>query len=87
MAPDFERLVRTVFMLEMWVDLAALLAPQAEQGGLVIAHDCPGVRSADKLAALGISGKIQCICSHLCGLLFGIGPGFGLSAMNLGLAS
>ena len=30
------------------LDLAALFPPQAEQGGLVIAHDDPGVRAADE---------------------------------------
>ena len=30
------------------LDLAALLAPQAKQGPLVVAHDDPGVRAADE---------------------------------------
>ena len=33
------------------LDLAALLAPEAEQGGFIIAHDDPGVRAADEVAA------------------------------------
>ena len=33
-------------------DLAALLPPQADEGGFVIAHDGPGVRAADELAAI-----------------------------------
>ena len=35
------------------LDLAALLAPEPEQGGLVIAHDDPGVRAADEGATVG----------------------------------
>ena len=34
------------------LDLAALFPPQPEQGGLVVAHDDPGVRAADKGAAV-----------------------------------
>ena len=34
------------------LDLAALFPPQAEQGGLVIAHDDPGVRAADEVTAM-----------------------------------
>ena len=30
------------------LDLAALLPPQPDQGGFVIAHDDPGIRAADK---------------------------------------
>ena len=33
------------------LDLAALLPPQPEQGGFVVAHDDPGVRAADESAA------------------------------------
>jgi len=33
-------------------DLAALFPPQPDQGGLVIAHDDPGVGAADKAAAV-----------------------------------
>ena len=33
-------------------DLAALFAPKPEQGGLVVAHDDPGVRAADEGAAV-----------------------------------
>jgi transposase len=33
------------------LDFAALLAPEAEQGGLVVAHDDPGVGAADEVAA------------------------------------
>ena len=34
------------------LDLAALLAPKADEGGLIIAHDDPGVRAADEVAAI-----------------------------------
>jgi hypothetical protein len=33
------------------LDLAALFAPEAEQGALVIAHDDPGIRATDEMAA------------------------------------
>ncbi len=33
-------------------DLAALFPPQAQQGGLVVAHDDPGVRAADEITAV-----------------------------------
>ena len=39
-----DQVVRKVLGL----DLAALFPPQAEQGGLVVAHDNPGVRAAYK---------------------------------------
>ena len=39
-----EEVVGEIFRL----DLAALLAPQAEEGGLVVAQDDAGVRAADK---------------------------------------
>ncbi len=32
--------------------LAALLAPEAEQGGLVLAHDDPGIRAANEAAPM-----------------------------------
>ena len=41
------------------LDLAALFPPEAEQGGLVVAHDDPGVGAADEAAAL-----------HSCNCLF-----------------
>ena len=34
------------------LDLAPFFPPQAEQGGLVIAHDDAGVRAADKAAPM-----------------------------------
>ena len=34
----------------LWLDLAALFPPEPEQGILIIAHDDPGVRAADKVA-------------------------------------
>ena len=34
------------------LDLAALLAPEPEQGGLVVAHDDPGVRAANEGATI-----------------------------------
>ena len=33
------------------LDLAPFFLPQSDQGGLVIAHDDPGVQAADKRAA------------------------------------
>jgi hypothetical protein len=34
---------------------ASLFPPEAEQGGLIIAHDDPGVRAADEGATVDIS--------------------------------
>ena len=34
------------------LDLAALFPPEPEQGGLVVAHDDPGVRAADEAAPM-----------------------------------
>ena len=34
------------------LDLAALFPPEAEQGAFVVAHDDPGVRAADEVAAV-----------------------------------
>jgi len=36
------------------LDVAAFLAPQPQQGGLVIPHDDPGVRPADEGTAIGV---------------------------------
>jgi hypothetical protein len=36
----------------LWLDLAPFLPPEAEEGGLIIAHDDPGVRAADEEAAV-----------------------------------
>jgi hypothetical protein len=36
----------------LWLDLAALLPPEAEQSGLIVAHDDPGVRAADEGTAI-----------------------------------
>src|SRR5262249_7848245 len=35
----------------LWLGLAAFLAPQADQGGLIAAHDDPGVGAANEVAA------------------------------------
>ena len=35
------------------LDLTALLAPEPQQGGFVIAHDDPSVRAADEAPTLG----------------------------------
>jgi hypothetical protein len=34
----------------LWLDLAAFLPPEAEEGGFVGAHDDAGVRAADETA-------------------------------------
>ena len=34
------------------LDLAALLAPEPEEGGLVVAHDDPGIGAADEVATI-----------------------------------
>ncbi len=33
----------------LWFGFAALFAPEAEEGGFVVAHDDPGVRAADEI--------------------------------------
>ena len=48
------------------LDLAALFPPQPEQGGLIVAHDDPGVRAADKVTAFGFSGQARRIRTHMC---------------------
>ena len=46
----------------LWLDFAALLPPETLQGGLVVAHDDPGIRAADKCAArqIDIDGIPRC---------------------------
>ena len=43
----------------LWLNLAAFFPPQPQQGGLVVAHDDPGVRAADEGTA-GMAGP----CVH-----------------------
>jgi hypothetical protein len=33
------------------LDLAPLFSPQPDKGGLIVAHDDPGVRAADEITA------------------------------------
>src|SRR6516162_209227 len=35
------------------LDLAAFLAPEADQGGFFVAHDDPGIRAAEEAAPIG----------------------------------
>ncbi len=44
-----DEIVRKVLRL----DLAALLAPQPDEGRLVVAHDDPGIGTANEVAAIG----------------------------------
>src|SRR5437868_2771031 len=44
------------------LSLAALLAPELDQGRLVIAHDDPGVRTANKGAAVSVG---FCVGIHI----------------------
>jgi hypothetical protein len=37
------------------LDLATFLLPEPKEGSLIIAHDDPGVRTTDKIAAIGRS--------------------------------
>ena len=46
------------------LDFAPLLPPQAKKGGLVIAHDDPGVRAADERAALCCADRRKPICTQ-----------------------
>ena len=38
----------------LWLNLTAFLAPKAQQGGFVVAHDDSGVRAADENTAVSI---------------------------------
>ena len=44
----------------LWLDFAALLPPEADKGGFVIAHDSPGVRAADEAPAVNRK-SIRCV--------------------------
>jgi hypothetical protein len=44
--------------------LAPFLAPEADQGGFIAAHDDPGVRAADERTALDKFAKLYCIRKH-----------------------
>jgi hypothetical protein len=33
----------------LWLDLAALFPPKAEEGRFIVAHNDPGVRTADEI--------------------------------------
>ena len=59
---DHSELDNEVAREVLGLDLAALLPPEAEQGGLVVAHDDPGIRAADESAAVRIDseGVPQC---------------------------
>ena len=39
------------------LDFAPLLAPQADQGGFIVAHDDPGVRAADEAPPIETFGR------------------------------
>ena len=53
------------------LDLAALLPPEAEQGGFIVAHDDPGVRAADEGAAVNPINRSPAI-SDLANGAFGL---------------
>ena len=47
------------------LDLAALFLPQPDQGGFIVAHDDPGVRAADEIAAVYFLGTdFSCNSRH-----------------------
>jgi hypothetical protein len=50
-------------------DLCALLPPQAEEGGLIIAHDDPGIGATDEIAPIRETGifSVQSHCTLLSG--------------------
>jgi len=55
-------------LTRLWREKRGEVEPQDLSGNLIAliaSHDDPGVRAADKVAALGISGKIWRIGSHL----------------------
>jgi hypothetical protein len=41
----------------LWSDLAAFFPPKAEQRGLIIAHDGPGIRTTDEAASFAESAN------------------------------
>ena len=43
--------------------LASFLAPEADQGGLIVAHDDPGIRAADERTALDKFAKLNLTAS------------------------
>ena len=47
------------------LSLAAFLAPQAEQGGFIVAHNDPGIGAADEISAFGRFGPAYS-CDHPC---------------------
>ena len=59
------------------LDLAALLAPEAQQGGLVVAHDDPGVRAADEAAPVEELAIFEFDRAISCSFM-GLGHGAGM---------
>jgi hypothetical protein len=47
----------------LWLDLTALFTREADEGGLVVAHDGPGVRAADECAALCHADRRKPVCT------------------------
>jgi hypothetical protein len=45
--PELHQNVGEVFRL----DLAPLLAPQAQQSGLIVVHDCSGIGTTDEISS------------------------------------
>ena len=45
-------------------DLTALLLPKMEQSGLVVAHDDPGIRAANEMAAFRLAPRFQRVVQH-----------------------
>ena len=48
----------------LWLNLAALFVPYADQCLLIVAHDDPGIRAADEVTA-GFHWKSQSFCCHV----------------------
>ena len=55
-----DEVARQIFRL----DFAALLAPEAKQRGLIIAHDDSRIRAADEAAPMRRIGYSLCLCVH-----------------------
>jgi|SRR5580658_9016504 hypothetical protein len=56
---DCTKLDNKVSREVLWLGLATFLPPQPHQGGLVIAHDDPGVGAPDEISPFGFAERLQ----------------------------
>jgi hypothetical protein len=48
----------------LWLNLTPLLPPQPQKGGLIAAHNDPGIRAADECLSIGKKDSFLTICRH-----------------------